>query len=234
MAIPNDAIIQEELLRLLGSSPDHRLHASEAYKTLADLHPELTSAELTDPYRNSVSHWANRVQFARLHLVNRGLLYKAGAGPRPRSGVWILTERGRERALDRASEREREVRERVAADLAARESEDTFLEGRQSARLTSHYERNPELRTAAVLIHGETCAVCGFNFEETYGEHGRGFIEVHHLVPVSSLEGERAVDPNLEMSVLCSNCHRMIHRRRNSPLSLDQLRALVHAKTSAV
>ncbi|WP_363347249.1 HNH endonuclease [Methylocystis echinoides] len=57
-----------------------------------------------------------------------------------------------------------------------------------------------------------TCEACGFDFEEHYGERGRGFIEVHHVKPVHTLTtGSKT---NLEdLSLLCSNCHRMIHVR---------------------
>jgi 5-methylcytosine-specific restriction protein A len=56
-------------------------------------------------------------------------------------------------------------------------------------------ERNPKLRAAAILIHGTECMVCGFDFEKVYGECGAGFIEVHHMLPVSSLKEEILVDP---------------------------------------
>ncbi len=29
------------------------------------------------------------------------------------------------------------------------------------------------------------CEVCGFNFEEVYGQRGEGFIEGHHIKPLS-------------------------------------------------
>jgi hypothetical protein len=150
MAIPDDAAIQEELLQLLGSSPQNRIHASEAYSKLVELHPELTNAEVSEPYRNSVSHWANRVQFARLHLVERGLVYRAGAGPTPRSGVWILTDRGKDRIRELALSGEtEELTQRVREDLRSREIEDELFQGKMIARLTSHYERNLDLRSAA-------------------------------------------------------------------------------------
>jgi 5-methylcytosine-specific restriction protein A len=47
----------------------------------------------------------------------------------------------------------------------------------------------------------------------TYGEVGKGFIEAHHLTPLYSLKGQKVtLDPRRDFSVLCSNCHRMIHR----------------------
>ena len=51
------------------------------------------------------------------------------------------------------------------------------------------------------------------NFEQTYGELGKDFIEVHHLHPVS--QGERKVNPIEDLIPLCSNCHSMIHRQED-------------------
>lgn len=64
---------------------------------------------------------------------------------------------------------------------------------------------------------------CGFDFEEVYGELGRNFIEVHHIKPLYSLDEEVVIDPATDLVCLCSNCHRMIHRKRDSILSLEDL-----------
>ena len=49
--------------------------------------------------------------------------------------------------------------------------------------------------------------------EERYGSIGTGYIEAHHLNPVSSLKDTVVtLDPRLDFAVLCANCHRMIHR----------------------
>lgn len=58
-----------------------------------------------------------------------------------------------------------------------------------------------------------SCEVCGFDFGKSYGVHGQGFIECHHTKPVSELqEGQKTKLSDL--SLVCSNCHRMIHRKR--------------------
>ncbi len=69
------------------------------------------------------------------------------------------------------------------------------------------------------------CAACGFDFEATYGDYGKGFIECHHTVPVSELKPD-ARTRLADLALVCSNCHRMIHHR--APwLSLAQMRALL-------
>lgn len=70
------------------------------------------------------------------------------------------------------------------------------------------------------------CEVCGFDFEAVYGELGRGFIECHHVVPLS--EGQRKTSLR-DLALVCSNCHRMAHRRRPWP-AVAELRALLGSK----
>ncbi len=110
----------------------------------------------------------------------------------------------------------------VAEDLAALQEEDG-IEGAKQMRLVAHFERIPRLRVAAIALHGTRCKACGFDFEATYGEHGVNYIEVHHLVPLASLPDPTSIDPKIDLTVLCSNCHRMIHRKRGAPLTIDQL-----------
>jgi predicted HNH restriction endonuclease len=57
------------------------------------------------------------------------------------------------------------------------------------------------------------CEVCTFDFEKAYGNIGRSFCETHHIKPLSANVEE--TETKLEdLAVLCSNCHRMIHRTR--------------------
>jgi 5-methylcytosine-specific restriction enzyme A len=86
-------------------------------------------------------------------------------------------------------------------------------------------ERNPKLAKSAKEYHGTTCMTCGFNFEETYGEIGVGYIEAHHLTPFSELKGRPTqLDPKTDFTVLCPNCHRMLHKV-TPPLTPDELKA---------
>lgn len=80
-------------------------------------------------------------------------------------------------------------------------------------------ERNQKLAKDAKRIHGTTCMVCSFSFEAAYGDLGTGYIEAHHLTPISSLQGRPTqLDPHTDFIVACSNCHRMLHRT-NPPLT---------------
>ena len=68
---------------------------------------------------------------------------------------------------------------------------------------------------------------CGFNFKDFYGERGSDYIEVHHILPLSQRNEEVTIDPSTDLVVLCANCHRMIHRKRNEILSLEELKTLI-------
>jgi len=99
-------------------------------------------------------------------------------------------------------------------------------EGRKLIRTHVTYERKPKNRALAIEIHGRTCTVCGFNFDETYGkDYADGYIQVHHIKPLSEYEGE--VDPETDLVPLCANCHAMAHRRRTTVTSIEELRALI-------
>lgn len=80
------------------------------------------------------------------------------------------------------------------------------------------------------------CEGCGFVFEEFYGDRGHGFIECHHTKPLSELSPQGGTTKLSDLSLLCSNCHRMVHRVRPW-LSIGELETLVQraqrAPTSA-
>lgn len=101
-------------------------------------------------------------------------------------------------------------------------------EGEKKIIFTTLYERNPKLRKQAVQIHGTTCMACGFNFKEFYGQRGTDYIEVHHIKPLSQRNEEVEINPSTDLVVLCANCHRMIHRKKNDILSLEELRTLIN------
>ena len=75
-------------------------------------------------------------------------------------------------------------------------------------------ERNQRLARKVKQIQGFTCKACGFDFSKVYmGIAKNRYIESHHLTPISELKGQRvSLDPANDFSVLCANCHRMIHR----------------------
>lgn len=75
------------------------------------------------------------------------------------------------------------------------------------------------------------CQVCGFSFFDKYGELGQGFIEAHHKLPLSETKETKTTRDDI--ALLCSNCHRIIHRGTsqlddNSIMTIDELKALLN------
>lgn len=100
---------------------------------------------------------------------------------------------------------------------------DSGKEGKKTAYYTTKYERNSRNRDAAIQIHGLKCQICGFDFEEIYGEIGRNFIEVHHKKPLYSIDEEIQINPEKDLICVCSNCHRMLHRRKYEIITPERL-----------
>ena len=94
-------------------------------------------------------------------------------------------------------------------------------------------ERNRTAARFAKKFHGNRCQTCNLDFAERYGDIGKGFIEAHHLRPISTLEEGVPVkyDVAADFAVLCSNCHRMIHRATD-PSDLAAFRQLINAVNS--
>lgn len=111
----------------------------------------------------------------------------------------------------------RHLVEHEASLFARAEAEDdeVGLEAERLKKLREHkrIERNRKLAARVKKLQGHTCRACGFNFEQAYGDIGADFIEAHHLTPLSELHGDVVLlNPKKDFTVLCSNCHRMIHR----------------------
>lgn len=112
-------------------------------------------------------------------------------------------------------------------------SEISTKEGKKRLIYTTKYERKSQNRDAAIrlskMMHRGRliCETCGFDFEKTYGEIGKNFIEVHHIKPLHSLEDEIDINPERDLICICSNCHRMIHRNKSETLSIEQLRKTI-------
>jgi 5-methylcytosine-specific restriction protein A len=91
-------------------------------------------------------------------------------------------------------------------------------------------ERSRTATKKAKEFHGTRCQACDLSFPERYGDIGEGFIEAHHLKAISTLEEGVSVayDIAADFAVLCSNCHRMIHRYAD-PSNLAAFRLIVQS-----
>jgi 5-methylcytosine-specific restriction protein A len=100
---------------------------------------------------------------------------------------------------------------------------DALKEGAARTVSVNQYERNAEARRKCIEHHGCRCAVCSFDFEGLYGAIGKGYIHVHHVVPLADIGKEYVVDPINDLVPICPNCHAMIHSTRPA-LAIAQLR----------
>jgi 5-methylcytosine-specific restriction protein A len=121
------------------------------------------------------------------------------------------------------------------ADLME-EIENAPVDLEEKKRLKIHQKFEGRANTKAVKkIHGYQCQVCNFDFERIYGELGKEYIEAHHLIPYADLEAgkSRRLDPHKDFAVLCSNCHRMIHKM-SSPADLQKLREIIQQEITTI
>lgn len=102
-----------------------------------------------------------------------------------------------------------------------------FVEGMRKPSSSVRFERDPNARKACISHYGTQCVVCGYDFGRMFGELGKGYIHVHHLVPMSERDGEYLIDPIHDMRPVCPNCHAMLHRY-SPPLSIEELREILH------
>ncbi|UXH46436.1 HNH endonuclease [Rossellomorea vietnamensis] len=77
------------------------------------------------------------------------------------------------------------------------------------------YERNPHGRKKCMEYYGVECQICELNLEDMYGEVGRDFIHVHHIVPLHEIQKDYKVDPIKDLIPVCPNCHAMLDRKEN-------------------
>jgi 5-methylcytosine-specific restriction enzyme A len=98
-----------------------------------------------------------------------------------------------------------------------------LIEGASKTISVNVYERNATAKTKCLAHHGYKCVVCSFDFEIFYGSIGQNYIHVHHIVPLSEVNGEYALDPIKDLVPICPNCHAMIHRTRPI-LTVEQLK----------
>lgn len=98
-----------------------------------------------------------------------------------------------------------------------------YFEGSLKTITVNAFERDPKARKKCLEVHGVNCIICGFNFEVEYGEIGKGFIHVHHILPLSVIGKEYEIDPIKDLCPICPNCHAMIHSRK-PPYSVEEIK----------
>jgi hypothetical protein len=184
---------------------------AEIYRTVKERYPELCD----DTYLCSMNCKSGHNQPEWMHLVRTALheLKK-----KPDTGV---TSKQR---------KQWSIGGKPTGILA--DDDPSFPEGREVMKLHLRKERNRRAVTRKKQSVLDTtgklsCEVCDFDFQTVYGELGTGFAECHHRVPLADLTEEYRIRLP-ELAIVCANCHRMLHRRRN--LTVEELRAILSAQ----
>ncbi|MBN9122843.1 MAG: HNH endonuclease [Planctomycetes bacterium] len=185
---------------------------AEIYRTVKERYPELCDDSYLCKTNCQSGHnhpeWMHRVRAALDQLKNRP---GSGITKQARRHYWYIG---------------------GSAPAAGSADDPGFPEGRQVMRLHLRKERNRKaVRRKKQRVLATTgrlcCEVCTFDFRATYGDLGDGFAECHHRVPLAELTEEYRIRLS-ELAIVCANCHRMLHRRRN--LKVEELRAVMHAQ----
>ena len=153
------------------------------------------------------------VQWARRKLNERGYLSPAD------HGYWRLSSVGIEKAKPLSTGHLFHV-------SYPDEIPEAVIEGAQRKVSINAYERSATARQACIDHYGYRCVACGFSFEVKYGERGKHFIHVHHIVPLASIGTSYVVDPIKDLRPVCPNCHAIIHRT-DPPCSIEALKGMV-------
>jgi len=99
-------------------------------------------------------------------------------------------------------------------------------EGKVYLTTGKRFERNPRLRSECINYYGTNCQICGFKFEQIYGEIGVNYCHVHHITPLSEVAQSHDVCPKNDLIPVCPNCHAMLHKRK-PPFTPDELKAIL-------
>jgi len=104
-------------------------------------------------------------------------------------------------------------------DFESKEGKELFRQHRVRERDSS---LTFEKKLAAIRGRNLKCEVCMFSFQDTFDQD---YIECHHKIPI--YKGERITRLE-DLALVCSNCHRMLHRKINGGfLTIEQLRKLI-------
>jgi len=219
-----------EAARITGLKPeqlwqaDEHIIASEATAMLWDLRVPLVITKQLEFFDGSKT---KRLTFESKDRLDRQTL-RVIRKLTPHSAALLDTLLGDIEPVETFSEKEIALwKDESATDETDADEFESYVEGNKKKKYVTYYERIPKNREQAIKIHGYICKGCKFNFEKTYGSHGKDFIHVHHIKPVSQFEKPQKVNPETDLTVVCPNCHAMIHRYKDKTLSMKELKNLI-------
>lgn len=131
----------------------------------------------------------------------------------------------------RMSNNKNGVDESKSKSIKKEEVSKSYEKGKMKLETHIKRERNQKVMKEAKALFIKNngrlyCELCGFDFEKVYGELGRDFIEGHHINPVSQMK-EGDVSKVEDIKMLCSNCHKIVHRGILRGISLNEIKKIM-------
>ncbi|WP_186671145.1 HNH endonuclease [Sporosarcina sp. BP05] len=206
------------------------------YKTVVEK-VDLVFEKITDDkkYWINIEEYEKSIsgKYARLRLVERvntdklalDRLKEYGLKAAPQGPIKVKEELG--------SYLEKNINDYYAEGIFPEEIDEGIIEGHKRTVSVNIYERSSVARNKSIEEHGHNCSVCDMNFEVIYGELGKGFIHVHHIVPLHEIEDTYKVNYKKDLVPVCPNCHAMLHRKINDEsLSIAELKEVYRLKNT--
>jgi 5-methylcytosine-specific restriction enzyme A len=120
----------------------------------------------------------------------------------------------------------------LAFEIADPQEEPRHSEGQRRLRVHYNRERSSAIVRAKKRAFLEDnkrlfCEICKFDFQEHYPLPlaGNGYAEAHHVRPLSEILDDVTETKLEDLILVCSNCHRMIHRTSEAEKNLEMLKA---------
>lgn len=113
--------------------------------------------------------------------------------------------------------------EQLFSEEIPTDKQQTLIEGAKRTIIVNAYERNSRARQLCIKHYGTKCQVCDFDFEATYGDIGKDFIHVHHLVKIADIKEKYEIHPINDLRPVCPNCHAMLHKQ-DPPFTIEALK----------
>jgi 5-methylcytosine-specific restriction protein A len=104
-------------------------------------------------------------------------------------------------------------------------------EGIKKQITVNKYERSSIARSRCIEHHGTSCQICKLDFVKRYGEIGKGFIHVHHVIPIHKIGKEYKVNYKEDLIPVCPNCHAMLHRKIDGKeITIEELKVIFESR----
>jgi len=100
---------------------------------------------------------------------------------------------------------------------------DKFIYG-----VKARFENDPDIRMKVLKRKGMSCAICGFNYENYYGDVARGYIQIHHIIRDEDHMEEYDIEK--DFIPICENCHGILHRNKENNISVSELKQIIQLR----